>query len=458
MKGKTVITLTDAKTGDAEVFEDNNMITAMIEKVLNLGVTHQSMFPSTAYPLRPLWKTLAGGLYLFDDVIAETNLVVPNDANAVGYGAYNYVDSLGNPAMGNYNLAESEETESYIKMVWDFATDKCNGTIGSVCLGHPMGAKMGIGGVSNFNFSKKTYPFSKYLVDTSLSYSETDYGFLGSIGNIDVGPKVKYFENTGVMWTLEVNTTGVHVYAVDTRSRAIGMLDTTAKIVSQKDFLSLASYSYAGYDRSTKKAYFISSSTWSAGASATLAAIDLSNDDLSLATVATSTIVNRTGTSLNFSGTSNNSPLCSVVYNGYMYNGYNNISTLVKINLANDNDYAVITPTDNSIPYSTQNCLGLAEYNGLIFGCAGQAWVYNPKTGKMRGFFRNEYIASSRYDSRSQIGDDGVVGECVYTYSFDLHKFGVYHGALATINNLETPVTKTPDKTMKITYTLEITA
>lgn len=51
------------------------------------------------------------------------------------------------------------------------------------------------------------------------------------------------------------------------------------------------------------------------------------------------------------------------------------------------------------------------------------------------------------YTSSRSSGSSGLYGRIEYHYAIDTRY-------LATINNLETPITKTPDQAMKITYTI----
>lgn len=148
MKGVTTIQLFDAETG-SKVFEhkEENMVTSAVSKLLspkNEWLYGNSMnilgALSSAFPL---YQRLLGGVLLFDTELSEdeNNILPFGAAKNVGYAGGEYAGA--NRFRGSYNTNESGEVEDGYRHVWDFGTDKANGTIKSVCLTSVVGGDAG---------------------------------------------------------------------------------------------------------------------------------------------------------------------------------------------------------------------------------------------------------------------------------------------------------------------------
>lgn len=457
MKGKTTVELTDVITGEVNAYEDNNLITDAAAKILSAPGVFGSMIGDPYFHYAPIYQTLFGGLYLFDDVLAESELMLPNNCNAVGYAAYNYVESLGMQPFGNYNTAESEVTDTYVKMVFDFPTDRANGTIASICLGHVQGAKMGLGGISGVPSPAKYYSGYPYWIYDQLqgykTFAITKQGDIFGSG----GFFVKFNETTGIYTVVKTDATGIHIYEYDFKLRNLGIKDRAATIVKQKDIPAGINYQIIGYDRITKKLYAISASSIAYNATGTLVTVDLSDADILNATYATRTFTNKSGKT--FYNDNQFRPSC--VYNGNMYS-FGNGEGIQRFNCDDDNDAEFILPQTGDGVYNNGTGYyygaGASEINGLIYSTGGSFKVYNPITRRLRPYLANSNTQSvPTYSSRPNI-EGGLVGMCCNVNVYNNLFAGIYFGALATINNLQTPVVKTADKTMKITYTLDLTS
>lgn len=162
LKGKTVIQLYDAKTGElVETVEKTNLVTNAVNNVLNgalnaLAYTSNSLkgrhdkldclfdFPS-GYNLA---KSMLGGILVFSKPIEEdVEHVIPSISEIKSFiGCGNQgVNIAGNSFKGTINNTESEQGDNYIKFVWDFTTEQCNGDIACVCLTSDCGGCLGYG-------------------------------------------------------------------------------------------------------------------------------------------------------------------------------------------------------------------------------------------------------------------------------------------------------------------------
>lgn len=125
LKGHSIIELTDVKTGTVEKYEDDNLVTN--------GIKYYQRF----YGLPTvIWQTVLTGIKIYENNIKEdpNEVVAPLAANMIGY-ACNYSDTTDNKR-GILNLDQSGilEDNSGVKLTWDFAANQANGTIRCICI------------------------------------------------------------------------------------------------------------------------------------------------------------------------------------------------------------------------------------------------------------------------------------------------------------------------------------
>lgn len=149
MKGVTTVELTNEKTGEKKTYKDENMITNLYRDLC------QPAYPLTGglvdYYRRSQSskeeniKQLTQGLVMFDSTLTEDadDYLIKSGINMVGRGvdtAYSGQD----PTLGSYDETESAITDT-IKYVWQFNSNQANGTIRSICLCPTVAAKVGFG-------------------------------------------------------------------------------------------------------------------------------------------------------------------------------------------------------------------------------------------------------------------------------------------------------------------------
>lgn len=141
IEGKATIELTDVNTGQKETVFEKNMVTNAIpyffsDDVMNsFSLNNQKIFDSG---LCPIYAKLMGGLLLFEEPLEENadNLYAPRSNRCVGC-ANQEVNTSDNPMRGSLNTTESKKLSDGYQFVWDFATHQGNGTISTLALSHP---------------------------------------------------------------------------------------------------------------------------------------------------------------------------------------------------------------------------------------------------------------------------------------------------------------------------------
>ena len=172
LKGKSKIELFDAATG-AKVLEqrDSNLVTNALDMLINckdkMGLlswwrdgsvnspnVSERIITSPFLGMLPLYRRALGGILLWDGNIAEDPSIVtlPKGVYEVGHagGPYSGTDIY----RGSYNENESGEIEKGWRHVWDFDTDKANGTIKCLSLTSWHGGNIG----NHCCFEGDTYP------------------------------------------------------------------------------------------------------------------------------------------------------------------------------------------------------------------------------------------------------------------------------------------------------------
>lgn len=148
IKGSTLIEVFDAKT-NKKLYEqkDNNIITHAYEKILQdyrgkLGYSLEKMFND----LPSITHALFGGILLFGSVIpSDENHMLPTDEEMQSFvGCASYQGKVtGNKYAGEFSIEESEFTDDHAKFVYNFNTSEANGVINTICLTSSVGGYTG---------------------------------------------------------------------------------------------------------------------------------------------------------------------------------------------------------------------------------------------------------------------------------------------------------------------------
>ncbi|MBE6890205.1 MAG: hypothetical protein E7485_09360 [Ruminococcaceae bacterium] len=138
MKGKATITLSDAKTGKIiQQMEEHNLVTNALNNIFN--PPHYALLHGFNYSVLfqnglPMWNKLLGGIMLLGNNEEESvdNILPRKGVIPIATAGTEYAGTC--TTRGSLNLNESYETERGYHFTWDFGTDKANGTIRCICL------------------------------------------------------------------------------------------------------------------------------------------------------------------------------------------------------------------------------------------------------------------------------------------------------------------------------------
>lgn len=480
LQGKTKIELFETQTGGGYFkVEDSNMVTNACYNLVNPpNVVKSFSGSSEAYMpgcITPLLDNCFSSLMLFNKTLTEdvNNIIPPlSDIQNVGFANSSYTGN--NPLRGNLNTAETIDLENGKRYVWDFPTDKGNGTIRSV-------------GLSNFYRGGHGLRTDKININTELDERYTAPIFIGykAIANLfltSANPEMYYYSaplictpSSGFsvlgmykedeVLACQIASSSVIFETIKINSKIVrlktrGSINRSQKIVTitgsaSAYFTSDDNYFYSFYATNKNSFNFIK--------------IDLQT----LEVIKNEEVVVQ---DMDLLGPGN---LKGTVYNGHYYlmkplgagSGY--FQGIYKINIEDVSDYTYMTA--NSI-------FGLDEatsnaYNQFIFYNSGGILMITPAWASSNGsgismylpqyaFVLTEHLAYPidwRYYYYSSSSFHGTPYKLLpspalpkpYTlasYNPTEVKFGINTMFLSTINNLSTPVVKNETQTMKVTY------
>ena len=537
LKGKTIIELTDTKTGEVERYEDNNLVTEAINDVIlkrrsfmgfNVGVgSEQNDKRSSFTSMFPLYKGFFGGIILFQNAVDESRKFLNGNDIIIGSATFGNAYSGTDSAVGSFNAEESEvnETEKYVRYVYDFATNQANGTISAVCLGnyhylkHCLhGANVTSDYVTAFlpNVLVSPYNICGYGDNFQNNYDPnfvlfpTGINFKNDVPNDYTVPTscyenpVLYDDTKGHLITFEYaspsgsfDTIRLHVYDLGEKSVSLcGKFDNNyysriiPKEVFTKDFSITAFGSYGQYslqakyckqvwyDDSTGCAYVLGAgestqSYWTNGTKMKIFKFNLNVENYEDITLETVDVTNKTGKQIyvatTYKAQSYERRIC--IKDGYLYAPLGTSATsadgVAKINLTDSTDVTII---DSGVYKFFAGIQGDYIYLSNLSSSYQYVKVLNTKTNELKSTrvqysttthgakpipFKNNHMYCF-YTGLEAVGTNSC-GENDAMSS----KYACWYGTpcsrndyLATINNLENPVTKTSDKSMKITYIL----
>lgn len=474
LHGHTKIELFDAKTGELlKTKHENNMFTNYLRDAF---ACRPGLYAGSAFSASIGVEKLTRGIMLFDTALDEDadKYIVSTQAKMVANaGPIAYAgNDLG---MGSYNENLSDVSgETQKTYVWDWDAEHGNGTIASLGLTTEDGGIIGIGS-DTLRENNKTYMRGTY------SFRSGDLG-----GTITASP----ISNTRFSLPLYFDFENGCIYLYDSTH--------IIRIYLEYPFVNLFHLKNVGYGSGKTKvdslsisaatvgclavsedgtAYIAKSTTWNSGANMTFYKVKLS--DFTLTEI---TVKNSTGEGIRASAGNNarGGRVYSIAKN-HLYVVGNSTGTVYAINLQNNDDVKTVKKADGSnAKTSASTSYPGAFYGALINGCVvfgrsqygcynGSATpseplsIINPDTYIARyigsypyGWFGNsvnDYIYGCdvfNTTNKAIIGyAQGQNGNSSETVRIQLNPCG-----LVTINNLDTPVVKTADQTMRVTYTI----
>lgn len=430
LNGHTKIELAGAR--EKEVIEHENHMTDIIEKLLDAYGTW--MCPGEVLNmLTPATSKLYGGLLLTDKAIDDDALVLPGGTEVTACGSYEVVNDTSATTLGNYNKIESVYDVDAAKMtyVYDWDTSKGNGVIAAAALTNAKGGLCGYGDANLGNYQQKGYIVD---YDSNISYYQKQP---------DNMPVLMVTDDYMICATYSSST--LTLYRISSNVKSIQALPAAqpagieySKYI-KKEFANVANLtsSLPSYTDG-QNIYLAAGSTTSKNGTLTLYKINnAASDTPALETIQ---ITNNTGCEIY-----QNSGF--EIYNNYLYITTFGGGALCEINVTNPVDTNVYNA--NIPKYSTINHAanmgsgkiyitnGGSNYGAIVFDTATKTVKQTMLKGLQsavvnKSIFPIFYNRDSKYAAR-----------------------GIPNFYLATINNLDSPVTKTADKTMKVTYTIQ---
>lgn len=454
LKGKSVIELTDVRTNTKEIYEEENLITNAVPDLLRLNPIGL-MYPiddgkkvEFCKEIFPIANKCYGGILLFEDKLEENpeKIFAPSDNQIIGY-ASNDVNPTDAPRRGSANLTETTPLENGYKFVWDFSTSQANGRISSIALTHYRGGKYFYGdthGKDHFLLLNSTSLYKKREVSDCYN------------GCVEVDFK----SNTIVsIWPLDNKS--IELVKLKEPLTSIGLNDpiyTKGYKAEERITIDVSEF-FSKIDTWNKCCFYDGEDGYWYGFGNNrdnLIRIKIDKNDYSTSTDTWSL----NGIRLGYLGSYNekNSSYCdrykySCIKNGYLYSiNIFNRDKIYKININNPVDISVI---ELGKKVSTSNYRGeycyLYKWGDYILGYEfvidkkDQVIVNNVKDFNGRGI--DNLMMEAQTIGPFAIGFGG--------YEERFYKLLFLHTPyLGTINNLSSPILKTADKTMKITYTL----
>lgn len=436
MKGHTRIELTNVKTREKEVMEEDNLITNAANGYINTILLLYSMSSSYSSQhsgyrssgLFPLRDSAFGGIKLFGSTIEENpnNYYLPNVGKHPVIG---YAGSTTTPGTdrkrGSRNIVETTAIDNGVRIVWDFATSEANGTIASVCL------TSGTGGTCDFPFCSDLFTFE------DEGYSIVEYDETTNVATL--------ISSTGS--PLKIRRCKLHYCNIDLECVPNELTLIDERVVEGE------APSSPHYYKDSGDGY------WYNITLANESKIIFNKVDKETLKMSSETIThNLSLESLNYFR------INFAVHKGFLYAPASTHDKVYKIDLSNHSNIIEIHLQKWGSYYSDAlhmnplpNNMILA--NGLLFDINGNGFSVADDDYNIYG--------GSQYDFRTSIKDYCArfasilpVSDFTFVKNYDTGGSNTYtrichnYGNLMSINNLKTPVTKTADKTMKITYTL----
>lgn len=459
LKGTMVIELTDEVTGEVETITEENMVTNAVNNIL--GQNPMGVFYNAAGEyddrvewngaLLPICPNMIGGILLLPNILEEKadNMYLASGNLPVAY-ASNDVNSTSNTARGSLNQTESKALDNGYKFVWEFTPSQGNGTISAVALTSKQGGQNAFGSLVG-----DASPF--------LLIRRCDIGGLTDAQKVVLFDGVEIDFNKGILYSLNYEGSVVDIRQVRVPVFDIGLnetLDNSIYKLMKEDTITPTTFNFMDdtynvygtfLDGHDGYWYGFANEQNSSG-SAKMLWIKIKKDDLSF-TEGEWTLSNAKLMGIGFQQLDSypEREVRGCIRGGYLYIMAYNKKGIYKINISNSTDVTLLnlgfTSKWKPLGESGTCQLYMTIVNDIIIGgdfqiLADDTIVHTQGSARL-GTLATPLMQYGHF----LFGYGGSYGN-EYRYAYLLMPY------LATINNLAQPITKTVDKTMKITYTL----
>ena len=466
LKGLMKIEMTDIHTGKTDTVLEQNMVTnalANIFKPMGLNKSPAKMMNG----MNPYYQTVLGGLLLFDSEIEENadNLYAPSNVNLIGCASYGVQNNTVGTLRGGFNQTESElnMADRYMKYVYDFTTSQANGTISCVCLTHKNGGYTSYGG-KDAPFGSN-YPLGTQICDGQLQYVHTNYTGASTgdkysgctIGTTELIFLINMDEDVVCYFRID-NSKKITILKRRAYMKSVSVLEnpyTTKPLVDSFELEELktelpTNYISYNYDVEDKFLYLVNSASYYVEPNGTFC---ITKIDTSTWKATQYTMTNTTSERISLNGMRS-----SYVHRGYiLFRGYTNSNHIFKMEVGNSANVEQLKLVD----FTTINGSFAMGMNGRVYiegyvSNAGGYFLYavNLDTNELLKVEASRIIGGSNYPCYTPVLNEPMLWYASYG-SWSAIGYFILSNYLATINNLSEPVTKTADKTMKVTYIIQ---
>ena len=446
LHGRTKIELYNPTTKVKEIIKSENTFQGakIATGMRNLGVANASILAGDDTRLRALWSQYVGGLFLFQNSITEGDSYMSAGNKMIGNGSWNVINNQEPNELGSFNSVESSASASAITQVYDFSTQQANGQISCVALTSRLGGLIGYGNPSGEVYTVADVMWEQYTyLIRSLNPSDAEDGGHRCI----VGNKYYRFNYDSTTHKMTVHKWNVPL----TQGSVFDWLDDTS-------LLDMSSFHYSTIFENNSnswncipsggKIYFIPENEFNIAVGGTIYYIEYNpaNGTLTEKSFTNSLSVALVGHYINIA----HGLLFFTIHNNYKIEVFDattsvHVRTLETPNDAQNHNYRnggefpnglVVLTGIVSSNSTNKNVTWFYDTVNDTFYPTNASGVYGMCSGGVTPLF---------YDS---------VTDCIWnSRRFDIVAVNnpLY---LATINNLQSPVTKTAAQTMKVTYTL----
>lgn len=405
------------------VEHDNNMTDALEKLFDNKGIWMNTY--NLLNDMSPTVEKALGGILLADKTIPDGNLYIPAGTEVTACAAYNVANSDEVLTMGSYNQQESALDAANKKMtyVYDWTTNQGNGTVAAACLTH---VNAGYAGYGDANISSIQNGGSPNLLYTNRNTIST--------------PVQPIYMDNEYMYTAVLNNEKITIKKLRNCFKSVEPISVIFGTTNYMDYKTIQTWEFpCGLNTISTmccdgtSVYFASNEDIPPEGILKIHKFDFTETEI------IHNVLNIRNTSTqNFY-----SWYGIVVANGCLYIKSRTDEYLLEINLENNSDTNEYSINKSMYLNGTWNINGklFMATGGINGGCVFDTVTKTMKLTKCI-IPEGNYPVTGETWNRIQLVGNGSRLLKMLNY-------------LATINNLEKPVTKTADKTMKVTYTIQ---
>lgn len=477
LKGTTKIELTNVKTGKKEVYTHDNFVTEFAaEYFRECGALNTNPVGNLndAYPLDALF----GGIMLFDTPIdAQSDdtgrytspIYCPAGVKMTANASSDFSSNSNATELGQYNAGESYANDHERSYVYNWDTNEGNGIIGSVCLTSQIGGYIGAGNATSETFDntsknvnlfdlRGTNPTNRTLTTTARDRLATMSVSRGQVALLEDSPATSLNNGRVVIKWYDAPISKLNPFisklAFDETAmtpRATQTINITPHVVSAARVLGGPGY-----------ILLVGSNTGNTSTGSVVYATQIDAQG------------NVTEKVYNIASTTNSIPLSGyypmcgkIMPDNALYLGYKNIVSWTSYCV---HSYIPTNGVTKDISYKSGQATGRAL--NALFGVYGgriqlsDTAYYDPVLDKV-------LLTNSKQSSFASANSGAYTVPCFDSYHIfnpssdkqtsvqypTISSLGMWRmpcNWLSTINNLDTPVEKTSDKWMQVTYTLTL--